>query len=440
MQNERNVYLQTVAIPRAVEAAKKALKDKLKLGSEIIGSEQAAGRITASPVYARYSSPTYHSAAMDGIAVKASSTFKAREGSPVVLKKDRDYVPVNTGYPLPQGMDAVIMIEHVQELAEEEVSIEAPAFPWQHVRRIGEDIVATELLLPQNHELSAYDIGALLSAGIWELEVWQKPHIHFIPTGDEVLDFEERPRPGYGQVVESNSQILASLASSWGCTMSRQPPVPDEEEALAQELEKALDSSAQIVVIGAGSSAGSKDFTRQVMQRFGEILVHGIAAMPGKPTILAQAKGKLIMGSPGYPVSAVVCFEQILEQIIAWMTRRESRTRQEIKAFLTRKVPSKLGVEEFLRLSVGQVGERFVATPLGRGAGMITTMTRAQGLTRIAEPSEGVEAGQEVNVELLVPKERLKKVLVAVGSHDNTLDLVATPPRAWDRAPAMTRT
>jgi putative molybdopterin biosynthesis protein len=423
--SERSIYLETVSIPEALTRVKERLDRNSLLQRELVPAEEAAGRITAEPVFARYSSPTYHSAAMDGIALAAESTFGAREGRPLTLRRDTDYVPINTGDPLPRGCNAVVMIEYVEQLDSERIRLEHPAFPWQHVRRIGEDIVATELLLPQNHRLTAYDVGALLSGGIYEVPVRQRPHVQVIPTGDEILDFTRRPEPEPGQVIESNSQVLTAMARSWGCTTARVPPVPDDEEALAGALQQALDSGAHIVVIGAGSSAGSRDYTRRILERFGTVLVHGIKAMPGKPTLAAVSGNRLLIGAPGYPVSAVIAFEEILRPLVEWLIRCPGDRGPEAEVRLTRKVPSKLGQEEFLRLSIGQVGNELVGTPLPRGAGLITSLTRAQGMARIPAESEGRQAGELLSTELLVPREELERVLVCVGSHDNTIDLLA---------------
>ncbi len=421
----RNIFLSMVTVEEALQAAKAAVSREDLVAVESVPSEFAAGRVTAAPVFSRLSSPTFHSAAMDGYAVRAKETFPAREGSPIALAKGVQCVPVNTGNPLPEGFDAVLMIEHVLRDTDAEIQIERPAYPWQHVRRIGEDIVATELLLPQNHPLTAYDVGALLSAGIWELDVWERIRLHVIPTGDEVLDFRMRPEPKPGQVVDSNSQVLLSLARSWGCEARSMPTVPDRPEALEQALDDALASDAHIVIMGAGSSAGSKDYTRRIMERFGRVLVHGINVMPGKPSLIAVARGKLVIGAPGYPVSAVVCHDELVRPLAAWLGRRPLEKRPEISVELTRKVPSRPGMREVLRLAVGRVGERFVASPLGRGAGMITTLTRAQALAHIPADSEGLEQGARVNAELLVPREVLERTLVIIGSHDNTMDLLA---------------
>jgi len=428
-QTDRNIYLSTLKPAEAVRRAKAALDRAGLIRSETVPRHAAAGRVTSAPIFARCSSPTFHAAAMDGIAVRSADTFQAREGCPVTLAKGTGYVPVNTGHPLPGGMDAVVMIEHVEQADDGSVRIEAPAFPWQHVRRIGEDIVATELLLPQNHTLSAYDIGALLAAGIFEVAVWERVRLTFIPTGDEVLDFLDRPTPGAGQVIESNSQVFRAIAASWGAEPAWVAPVPDRVEALQAAVEDALARGAHVVVVGAGSSAGSKDFTRATFEKFGEVLVHGIAVMPGKPSLVGVTRGRfpgrLLIGAPGYPVSAVVCLEDVLEPIVRWLVRQTPPGRQKIRARLARKTPSRPGLEEIVRLAVGKVGEGYVAAPLARGAGLITSLTRAQAITRIPDQSEGLAQDADIEAELLVPPSGLDKVLVHIGSHDNILDLLA---------------
>ncbi|GFK93713.1 Molybdopterin molybdenumtransferase [Fundidesulfovibrio magnetotacticus] len=425
MSHKRNIYLRTVPIPEALERVKSLLNRAALVGVEKIPTEQALGRVTASPVTARLSSPTFHCAAMDGIAVRGESTFAAREGSPVTLSPGEGFALVNTGQPLPPGFDAVAMIEHVVFDDAGNASLETPVAPWTHVRRIGEDIVATELILPRRRKLTAYDLGALLSCGVWEVDVYEQVRMAVIPTGDEVLDYTSRPEPGPGQVVESNSVMLCALAQGWGLDARRRPPVRDEPGALARAVEEALNSPAHVVAILAGSSAGSKDFTRAVMERFGEVAVHGIQAMPGKPSLLGVAQGKLLVGAPGYPVSAVVCFEELLAPLAAWLSRCEPARRPSVPVRLAKDVPSRPGLTEFLRLAAGRVGEGYSAIPLSRGAGLITTLTKAQAVARIAQDREGVARGEVVQAELLVSQDELERTLVVVGSHDNTLDLLA---------------
>ncbi|MHC1712756.1 MAG: molybdopterin biosynthesis protein [Solidesulfovibrio sp.] len=421
---KRNIYLRTIPIEEALSRTKAELDRKTLLGVEHIGAERSAGRITAEAVIARYSSPTYHSAAMDGIAVRAADTFMAREGSPVRLTPETDFVFVNTGHAMPTGFDAVIMIENVV-MDGDVATIETPVAPFAHVRRIGEDIVATEMILPRHRRISPYDVGALLSCGAYDIAVYEKVRLRVIPTGDEVMDFTTRPAPGPGQVVESNSMLLCALADEWGMTCTRVPPVSDDPDSLAKALEEGLDSDAHIVVVVAGSSAGSKDFTRATIERFGKVLVHGIAAMPGKPSLLGVAKGKLVVGAPGYPVSSVVCFERLLYPLACWLSRSEPKSRQTIAAVLARSVPSRIGMVDFVRLAVGQVGSRYVALPLSRGAGSISSMTKAQAVAQLPPEAEGLETGSVVAAELLVDAKELAHTLVCVGSHDNTLDLLA---------------
>lgn len=434
---KRMIYLKTIPPAEAVSRARNALCRDTLVREESVPSHKASGRVLAHAVHARYSSPTFHSAAMDGYAVNARTTFTAREGHPLRLVVGQDCVAVNTGHPLPERFDAVIMIEQVvpepaafpeailPTASPEAILIETPAFPWQHVRRIGEDIVATELLFPRNHQLRPWDVGALLSGGIWEVPVWERLTVRIIPTGDEVLDFSLHPDPGKGQVVESNSQMLTALAEELDCVVDRVPPVPDRPEALHQALRDSLDAGRHITILCAGSSAGSKDFTRATLEREGEILTHGIAAMPGKPSLLALCRGRLAVGAPGYPVSALVCFQELLEPLICWLAHREQPATVSVPVELTRTVPSRSGVEEHIRVAVGRVGEKLVATPLSRGAGNITTVTRAQGEIRIPEQCEGLAEHAVVNAELSVSEAELNRILVCVGSHDNTLDLLA---------------
>jgi len=429
IDNERNIYLSTIAPAEAVQRAKQALSRSGLIRPETVPAHESCGRVTSQPIFARSSSPTFHAAAMDGIAVQCAATFAAREGSPVTLTRGQGFVPVNTGHPLPEGMNAVVMIEHVEQVDEDTMRIEAPAFPWQNVRRIGEDIVATELLLPQNHTLSPYDVGALLAGGIFELSVWERVRLTFIPTGDEVLDFTTRPKPEAGQVIDSNSQVFRAIATGWGAQTAWTAPVPDQPEALKAAVATALAAGAHVVVVGAGSSAGSKDYTRSTFEQFGTLLCHGISVMPGKPTLLGVTRGlfpgRLLVGAPGYPVSAVVCVEDVLAPIVSWLTRQPPPVRQKITARLARKTPSKPGMEEIVRLAVGKVGSGFVAAPLARGAGLITSLTKAQAITRIPAQSEGLAQDAEIEAELLVPLAGLDSVLVHIGSHDNILDLLA---------------
>ena len=445
MQHTRSIYLSTLPIPEALGIAKSAMNRDM-LGTEILASAQASGRVTASAVTARLSSPAWHSAAMDGIAVRAQDTFAAREGRPILLRRQKDYVPVNTGNVMPEGFDAVIMIEQVFSLAgaaysknalldvsfAESVHIENAAAPWQHVRRIGEDIVATEILFPRNHTLSPYDIGALLTAGVWEIPVWETVTVHIIPTGDEMLQYTEQPIPKPGQYIESNSHMLAALAHSLGCCVTRMPTVPDTLSAVTAALERSLAGKAHVTLLCAGSSAGSKDFSRAAIESVGKVLVHGIAAMPGKPSILGAAEGRLLVGVPGYPVSAAICCDELILPLICWLARRPVPERSVTPARFARKTASRPGVEEFIMLAAGRVGEEYSASPLNRGAGNTSTLAKAQAVASIPADSEGMNANEMVFVRLLRPQAELDRTLMCIGSHDNVVNLLADELMAHD--------
>lgn len=421
---ERSIYLETIAPEAAVKRIVQALKTAGFGDTETIDSAKAAGRVAAASAVARFSSPTFHAAAMDGVAVRAKDTFTAREGAPLILHKGGDFVPVNTGHPLPDGFDAVVMIEDVVEVDADRIQIEAPAFPWRHVRKIGEDIVAGEQIVPKGKLLTPYDVGALLTAGVWEVDVRKIPTIRLIPTGDEVLDYTTRPEPAAGQVVESNAPMLKAMLEAQGFVVDRVAPVPDDPAQLAAAAAQAL-AVADVVIVCAGSSAGSKDFTKSTFERFGTVLVQGIAVMPGKPTLACVAGKKLLFGAPGYPVSAVVAVEEVLIPALSELIHRPKPHRDKAQARIARKFPSRPGIREMVRLALGEVGGGLVGLPLGRGAGLISTLTKAQALTFVPEALEGVEENATLEVELLVDPQALAETLVVVGSHDNTIDLLA---------------
>jgi len=435
MSSKRNVYLEMKPLEEARDILFRRFTTAGRLAVENVSVPDAAGRILAAPVTSRLSSPNYHVAAMDGIAVTAETTFGAHESSPKTLAVDTDAHYVNTGHILPDTCNAVIMIEHVQVQDEDHVVIEAPAFPWQHVRKMGEDIVATELLFPQNHRVTPYCIGALLTAGIYSVSVWKKPRVLIIPTGSELLNWQEMPSdPGQmkaGQVIETNSAVLGTLTESWGGSYHRHDIVRDRKDTIRQAIADGIDSAEwDIVMTVGGSSAGSEDYTKQALSELGEVLVHGVTIMPGKPVLIGAIKDKPFFGIPGYPVSAIVAFEQFVGPLICSLLGQPERTRDTSRVTLTRKIASKLGVEEFLRVKLGAVGDRIVATPLPRGAGSITSITEADGIIRIPRHLEGLKEDTPVEAELLRPRSSIGNTIVVVGSHDNTLDLLADEIRA----------
>ncbi len=388
----------------------------------------AVGRVTAAPVWARLSEPHYHAAAMDGYAVRAEDTVGATETTPKRLRLGVQAQYVDTGDPLPEGMNAVIKIEEVHLVSEgggegppTHIEILHPVAPWQHVRLMGEDIVASQLVIPTNHCLRPQDVGAIAGAGHDSVIVRRRPRVAILPTGTELVPPGAPVQPG--DIIEFNSLVLAGLVEECGGQATRLEPVPDDFDHIYRAVAAAL-ADHDMVIINAGSSAGSEDFTARVVAALGEVFVHGVAIRPGHPIVLGVARGKPVLGAPGFPVAAALSFELFGRPVIYRMLGLEPPRRPTLSAIMTRKVLSPLGQEEFLRVSVGRVGDRVVATPLRRGASVIMSLVEADGIVRIPRFSEGLHAGQEVRVEMLVPPEVVDRTIVMTGSHDLTIDLL----------------
>jgi putative molybdopterin biosynthesis protein len=433
---KRNVYLNM----KPLDEARQILFDHFPavgtMPAETVSPPDAVGRILAEPVTAKVSSPNFHAAAMDGVAVKAEDTFGASETRPRELQVGSQARFLNTGHVMPPDTDAVIMIENIQTVGDDRIRIEAPAFPWQHVRKMGEDIVATELLYPRGHGVSPYCVGALISGGIYRVPVRRKPRVLIIPTGSELVDWRttapESLKPG--QVLETNAYVLEKMIAACGGHATRHERVMDDLALIRQTVSDAVAGDFDMVMTIGGSSAGSEDYALPVLQDLGKMLVHGVTIMPGKPVLLGDIQGKPFFGIPGYPVSAIIALEQFVQPLIRRMLGAADETRRTVAVVPTRKIASKLGVEEFLRVKLGQVGENIVATPLPRGAGMITSITEADGIIRIPRQSEGIKDSDAVQAELLRPLSAIRNTIVVVGSHDNTLDVLADQLRAGDAA------
>ncbi len=428
---KRKIYLEMHTLAEAREKWRRAVQDR-RTAVEHLPVPEALGRVLAQPVTARLSVPHYHGAAMDGYAVKASETFGASAVRPKQLTIGRQAFAVDTGDPLPEGTDAVIMIEHVHSVDDQTIEIRTAAFPWQHVRKVGEDIVAGELLLPQQHRLRPADLGALLAAGVSTVAVYARPRVWVQPTGSELVSAEKAATAAPGQIVEFNGTVIAAMVVQEGGSALLQAGIPDDVITLRFHMQQAAASEADIIVFNAGSSAGSEDYTASLLQELGTLLVHGVTMMPGKPVLLGILEGKPFIGLPGYPVSAIMAFEQFVRPLISWMQGLAEPGWHTVEAVMGRKMPSKLGLEEFLRVIVGRVQGRLVAMPLQRGAGVITSLVRADGLVQIPQESEGVQEGEPVRVRLLRAEEDLEHTLVMIGSHDNTVDVLAAELKRAD--------
>jgi putative molybdopterin biosynthesis protein len=433
----RNFFLENIPLDEAWNRFIAAM-EKVWAWDEMPGEEvpidEALGRVTARPVWAALSSPAYHASAMDGYAVRSMDTIGAMETAPkrLAVGPAGPATYVDTGDPIPAWADAVIMIEHTQHIDEddggESIEIIAGVAPWTAVRPMGEDMVATELVLPANHLLKPVDLGALAGCGHATVCVRRRPRVAVIPTGTELVTVEHARSCGLksGDIIEYNSLVLASQVREWGGIPTRYPVVPDVYELIkATVLEAAADHD--LVLVNAGSSAGSEDFTSSIVVELGTLLVHGVAVRPGHPVILGMIAGfnRPVIGIPGYPVSCALTGETFVEPLISHWLGLPPRERPRMQASITRKLLSPMGEDEMVRVTVGRVGERAVAAPLSRGAGVITSLVRADGIVRIPRFSEGVEAGQEVWVELYRAPAEIERTLVHIGSHDLCLDLLA---------------
>ena len=433
----RRYYLQDIPLHEAVSkfhAALDSVGGRERTAAEAVHLEAAAGRVTSGPVTALLSSPHYDSAAMDGAAVRSADTVGATETSPVRLEIGRQAAWVDTGDPIPDEFDAVIMIEVIHQVDVRTIEIQAAVPPYQHVRALGEDIAATELLLPGGHRLRPQDLAACAAAGLSHVDVRRRPKAVVLPTGNELVAVGSTPGPS--EIIESNGLMLAAMVEEWGADADRRPPVPDDRGNLKSALADALET-ADVVLVNAGSSAGSEDYTAAVVEEMGELLVHGIAVRPGHPVVLGVVRDTPVIGVPGYSVSAAITCEIIVRPLVERMLGLPPSERQSIAATISRKVSSPMGEDDYLRVRLGRVRGKMVATPLQRGAGVITSMVRADGLVRIPRFSEGLDAGTEVRAALLRPAHELERTIVASGSHDIVLDLLASELRRVDPATTL---
>ena len=383
------------------------------------------GRITAAPIFARFSVPAIHLSAMDGIAVRSAETLGASEQNPVTLP---DAARVNTGNIVPAGYDAVVMIEDVW-VDGETYTVRKPVSPWQHIRPVGEDIGESEMILSSHHRIRPQDVGALANYGVTEVDVLNV-RAGLIPTGSELVPAGVMPPPG--KVVESNTLMAASVLAEAGVEAHRYPIVPDDPDRIRDAVRRGV-AENDILLVSAGSSAGTRDYTADIVRDLGEVLAHGVAIKPGKPVIIGRVEGKPVIGLPGYPLAAATVLRELVMPLVAryGLSVREPG---HVAARLTTSLQSDIGTDEFVLLSVGKIGDRWVAVPQSRGAGIQMSAVRANGYLRIPEDMEGAEAGKTVDVRLTVPRAEAEEAVLITGSHDPALDYLAdlVRPRGVD--------
>ena len=407
------------------EAKSKYYEHLKKIGftkkTETVPVTDACGRVIKDAAYAHICSPHYNASAMDGVAVKAAVTFAASERTPVTLTP-ADYTVVDTGDPLPDKADSVIMVEDLIEGENGNYDIISSVVPWQNVRQVGEDICMGDMIAPSGTALTPSLCGALLAGGITEIEVIKKPLVGIIPTGDEIVTPTADPKKG--DIIEFNSTVFKGMLNGFNAESKLYPITPDKKDLIKAAIETAL-SECDIVLVSAGSSAGRDDYTSEIIASLGTVLVHGIAVKPGKPAVLGEALGKPVIGLPGYPVSAIVIMDEIVSEVVAMYYGKPRLTGETVKATLAKKIVSSLKYSEYVRVSLGRIGGKLSASPLARGAGVITSFTKADGVLIIPQNCEGIEAGEEVEIRLYKPLCEIENTLIITGSHDPLIDEVS---------------
>lgn len=407
-------YLELVSLETALETIRNSFE--FTPGEEEVPVTGAAGRITSRPVFARFSIPQFHLSAMDGIAVVSADTVGASEQRPMTLGRA---VRVNTGNVIPAGFDAVVMIEDVL-IDGDRYTIRAAAPPWQHIRSVGEDIGETEMIVPSGHRITPRDIGALVSYGVVCVPV-RSLSMSLIPTGSELVPVGQMPPPG--KVIESNMVMAAAYLEGLGANCTKSAIVPDEPDAIRESIAAAV-ATSEIIVVSAGSSKGTKDYTADIIGELGEVLIHGVAIKPARPVIIGKISGKPVIGMPGYPLAALTILREMLRPMFEWYGMQPPEAAA-IPARLTSTLASDIGTREFVLLSVGRIGGQWVAIPQSRGAGIQMSAVRANAYLSIPPESEGFEAGMAVEARLMVPRSAAETSLLITGSHDPAIDYLA---------------
>lgn len=417
---KRNLYLKTVSVEEAYDKYYDALKKVGALDKKVeqVPTTEALGRITTEAIFAKCNSPLFNAAAMDGICIESAKTKNASEENPVILKSSVDYKIVDTGDAIKPPFDAVVMAEDVIEVDEDTVKIIEPVSGWENVRPIGEDIVAGEMIIESNHKIKPIDIGALVAGGILKFNYYKKLSVGVIPTGDEIINMKDNPKEG--DIIDSNSYMIKSLVDNAGGIGKRYDIVRDDYEKIKAKIKESV-ADNDITIINAGSSAGTEDYTVHVLRELGEVIVHGVSMKPGKPVIMAIVNNKPVIGLPGYPLSAYLAFDLFVKPLL-----NNYKTNDEIiKAVVSKRLVSSLKFREYVRVKVGKVGDKYIASPLNRGAASQLSMVRADGILIIPQNSEGVEAGEVLDVRLLKTRKSLDITLLSIGSHDILMDIVA---------------
>lgn len=384
---------------------------------ELVPLPDALGRVTAAAVAAPADLPPFARTSVDGYAVRAADTFGASEGLPAYLRVTAEILMgqapatplrtgeaqrISTGGALPDGADAIVMIEYTEALAADEIGVMRPVSPGENVMHRGEDCREGQVLLPAGHQVRAQELALLQSAGILQVAVFRRPTVAIISTGDELVAPEHMPGPG--QIRESNAAALTALVRRDGGEPVYLGMASDTEESIRSLLTAAM--ACDVVMISGGSSVGTRDLTSTMIAQLGDpgILVHGVKLKPGKPTILAMAGEKPVLGLPGHPVSAQVVYGLFATPLLRMLQGlpAEPPFQPAVRARLTKNVPSAPGRTDCVRVRFRREGDEVWAEPVHGKSGLISTLVKADGLVIIPSAREGLLAGDWVDVEVLV--------------------------------------
>jgi len=366
--------------------------------TETIPTLEAFERITAKAITAIRAVPHVKTSAMDGIAVRAAETVKARIDQALVLERDKDFIQVDTGDPLPEDCDSVIMVEDLDFLDQNTVEIRKSSFPNQHVRPLGEDFLESATVIAAHQVLTPEAIAACLASGNATVNAIQTPKVLVIPTGSELADpLGKIPAEKY---PETNSALFRGYLNRWKAEPTIHPLIEDDEALIKDVVAKGLDHH-DMILINAGTSKGREDFTTQIIEAFGEVLVHGVSMHPGHPVVLGVIQNKPVIGVPGYPVATWVTLQQFVLPFLEKYYGCQLQPHHTVKAKLDKKVYSSIGEIEFIRIRLEETESGLVAHQIAGKASALSSLINANGILQVPEAVSGYPQGEAVDVLLL---------------------------------------
>ncbi len=403
---------------RSLDAALRVMRESFPAPQvvETVPLLQAVGRVCAEPLYAQYSVPGVRSAGMDGYAVRSGDTSGAREQRPIRLFQ---YAPINTGDPVPDEYDAIVPFEDVWKCGDA-CEIRKSVVPFQHVHQVGSDARSGQLIIPRGHRIRPFDLGSLAAYGHTNIPV-RTVRVGIIATGNELV--APGVQPGPGQVIENNTLVSKAYLTGMGASCRDYGIIPDDADRIRTTLVEAA-AENDLVLISAGMSIGRRDCTVDTIASLGEIIFHGVAISPGKLMLLGRISGKPVLGLPGYPLAAQTVLREFASRLLCWWGLAPY-PEYTLTARIAHNVGSELGSEDFIPVSVANVGGRCWAVQHPRGAHMQLTMLRSNGYLHVPSSAEGWTAGTEVPVHLTVHPSLIDRAFLCVGPNQPPLDHLA---------------